>query len=165
MTIKSTSLAAALLGSLLLAATTLPTGAFAQTETPPAGAAATSKPKPPARKPASLTERVEQHISQLHTQLRITPAQQPQWDQFALVMRDNAKNMNQTLEQRGAVFASMNALDNMQSYARIAQQHAEDMQKLATAFQPVYQSMSDDQKQNADTVFRGRGDRAGHMKH
>jgi periplasmic protein CpxP/Spy len=172
MTIKSKSLAAALLGSLLLPAVALPAGAFAQTETPVGGEAAKPKPKPaaPHKKPtqdpaASPTERVEQRITQLHAELQITPAQQPQWDQFATVMRENAKGMRQTLEQRSTGFASMTAVDNMNSYAQIAQEHAQDMQKLAMAFQPLYAAMSDEQKKHADAVFQARGDRAQHKKH
>jgi protein CpxP len=111
-----------------------------------------------------VTERVEQHITRLHAQLNITPAQQAQWDQFAQVMRDNAKNMNQRFEERGTGFASMNAAENMQSYAKLAQQHAQDMQELATAFQALYASMSDDQKRNADAVFRTRGGHPAHGK-
>lgn len=164
MSIQSTSYAAALLASLLLPVAALPVSAFAQTETPVGGSAMAHKPKAPMTKPVSATERVEQHITRLHTQLRITPAQQAQWDEFAQVMRDNSKNMNQTLEQRGSGFASMNAAANMQSYAKIAEQHAQDTQKLATAFQTLYGSMSDDQKTNADGVFRAHGDRRGHEK-
>ncbi|MDR3530756.1 MAG: Spy/CpxP family protein refolding chaperone [Rhodopila sp.] len=164
MTIKSTSYTAALLASLLLPAIALPVGAFAQTQAPAGGPSATSQPKAPAAKPTSMTERVEQHITDLHTQLHITPAQQTEWDQFAQVMRENAKDMNQALEQRGAGFASMNAAENMQSWAQIAQQHAQDMQKLATAFQALYGSMSDDQKKNADVVFRAHGDHPAHKK-
>jgi periplasmic protein CpxP/Spy len=164
MSIKTTSYAAALLASLLLSAVALPVSAFAQTETQAAGPTSAHKAKPPMAKPMSTPDRVEHHITRLHTQLQITPAQQTQWDQFAQVMRDNAQNMDQTIEQRGTGFASMNAADNMQSYAKIAQQHAEDTQKLATAFQTLYASMSDDQKKNADTVFRGHEHRDGHMK-
>jgi periplasmic protein CpxP/Spy len=169
MTIKSTSLAAALWGSLLLPAVALPTAAFAQTEIPGGGDAASPRPKaaPPHSKPrkpvASPAERVEQHITQLHAQLQITPAQQAQWDQFAAVMRENAKGMRQTLDRRGAGFATMTAVDNMNSYTQIAQEHAQDMQKLAIAFQPLYAAMSDEQKKNADAVFQTRGARS-HMK-
>jgi protein CpxP len=175
MSIKATSFAAALVASLLLPAVALPVSAFAQSETPVGGSTDAQKAKPPIAKPPmakppmakqmSTAERVERHIARLHTQLKITPSQQDQWDQFSRVMRDNAHNMNETLEQRGTGFTSMNAADNMQSYARIAQQHADDTQKLATAFQTLYGSMSDDQKKNADTVFRAREDRGGHMKH
>jgi periplasmic protein CpxP/Spy len=94
--------------------------------------------------------------------LHITPAQQSEWDQFAQVMRENAKNMDHDIEQRGARFTSMSALENMQSYAQIAQQHAEDTQKLAATFQALYGSMSEDQKKNADAVFRVREDHRMH---
>jgi periplasmic protein CpxP/Spy len=164
MTIKSTCYSATLAAAMLLPALALPVGAFAQTQAPAAGTAPAAKAKAPAHKHVSAEERVEQHITQLHAQLRITPAQQPQWDQFAQVMRDNAKNMDQVLEQRAAGFATMDAAEDMQSYAQVAQQHAQDTQKLATTFQTLYGSLSDEQKKNADAVFHARGDRAGHKK-
>jgi periplasmic protein CpxP/Spy len=153
----------------LVALLALPGAAFAQgtpqAATPPA-------PAPQATAPAGQNvprrlapQAVEQHIDRLHTQLRITSAQQQQWDQFAQVMRDNAANMRQAVEQRGTQLASMNAAQDMQSYAQLAQQHAEDMQKLSTAFQTLYDSMSPEQKQNADMVFRGRAAHAAHAAH
>ena len=174
MNIKSTTYTAAFLASLLAPAVALPVAAFAQNQTPTAVEAAPavkSAPpvtapaaKPMARKPMSTTDRVEQHIKALHAQLRITSAQQSQWDQFAQVMRDNAKDMNQVLEQRRTSFATLNAADNMASYAQVAQQHAQDTQKLSTAFQALYGSLSDDQKKNADTVFRAHGDHGAKAK-
>jgi periplasmic protein CpxP/Spy len=163
MLIKSTCYSAALAIGLLLPAVALPAGAMAQTQTPVVGAGAAPKAKAPV-KPESRTDRVEQHITQLHTQLHITPAQQGAWDQFAQVMRENAKNMGETLEQRGTTYASMNAVENMQSYAQVTEVHAQDTQKLAAAFQTLYGSMSDEQKKNADAVFRARSDHAVHHK-
>jgi protein CpxP len=160
MTIKSIFYSAALTGCLLLPAVALPAGAFAQAQKP-AGAASAG---PKAAKSLSPTERVEQRISQLHAQLRITPAQQAQWDQFAQVMRENARNMEQRLEQRVSSFTSLNAADNLQSYAQVSELHAQDVKKLADAFQPVYAAMSDEQKKNADTVFRAHPNPAGHRK-
>ena len=72
---------------------------------------------------------MEQRIKTLHSQLGITPAEQPQWDQFAAVMRDNARAMDQKLNERGTQFGSMNAVQDMQSYADLSAQHAQDMQK------------------------------------
>jgi protein CpxP len=158
MLIKSTCYSAALATWLLLPAVALPAGALAQTQTPVAGAAAKSKTA--MAKPESRADRVEQHIAKLHTQLLITPAQKDAWDQFAQVMRDSAKNMDETLEHRGTTYASMNAAENMESYAQVAEVHAQDTQKLAAAFQTLYGSMSDEQKKNADTVFRARSDHA-----
>ena len=168
MTMKSICYSTAMAAALLLPAVTLPAAAFGQTQTPAVGAdapppAQTATPpraKAAARQAMAPEQRVEQHITQLHRQLKITPEQQSQWDQFAQVMRENAKTMDQALQQRASGFDKMNAVDNMQSYAQIAQQHAQDTQKLATAFQMLYASMSDDQKQNADAVFQARSERA-----
>ena len=45
-----------------------------------------------------------------------------------------------------------------------AQQHARDTEKLAAAFQILYDAMSDAQKKNADAFFRARGDHPTHRK-
>jgi hypothetical protein len=59
-------------------------------------------------------ERVEHRITELHAQLGITPAERQQWDQFAEVMRENARDMDQVVMQRAQQAQSMNAL---QEYA------------------------------------------------
>lgn len=100
--------------------------------------------------------RVEQRIAKLHAQLLITPAEEPKWEQFAGVMRGNAGVMGQAYDQRHNQLASMSAVDNLQSYAEAATQHARNMQRLAGAFQKLYAIMPDDQKKIADAVFRAR---------
>ena len=102
----------------------------------------------------SLESMVDRRITQLHTQMHITPAQSPQWDQFAQVMRDNAKAMDQMYADRAGKLSGMSAVDNMQSFEAIEQARAEGMQKLVPAFQAVYASLSDQQKQQADALFR-----------
>ena len=159
--IRSNYLASAAMAASLA----LPGAALAQSTAAPAPVtpppAATASPLAAQPAPGNNAEqRVETHIRQLHAQLRITPAEQPQWDQFAQVMRDNAKDMDQLMQQRTSGFATMSAVENLQSYARIAQQHAEHTQKLAAAFQALYADFSDAQKKHADVVFRSRGDHA-----
>ena len=44
----------------------------------------------------------------------------------------------------------MNAVESMQSYATLAELHAQDVQKLTAAFQTLYGSLSDAQKKAAD---------------
>ena len=97
---------------------------------------------------------VEQRIMRLHGQLKITPAEHEQWDSFASVMRANAEGFRQAADNRGSKLASMTAPQIMQSYAELAQTHAEQMQKLQTSFQTLYDSFSAEQKQVADQVFR-----------
>jgi hypothetical protein len=104
----------------------------------------------------TMEQMAEQRIADLHTRLHITAAEQSQWDQFAQVMRDNAKDLDQAYQQRATSFDKMNAIDNMQSYAQIEQTRAQDLQKLVPAFQALYTSLSDQQKQQADQLFRNQ---------
>jgi hypothetical protein len=110
----------------------------------------------------SVQSMIERRIADLHTRLHITAAQQQTWDQFAQVMRDNAKDIDQAYKQRAEKLGSMTAVEQLQSYARIEQVKAEDVQKLLPAFQSLYAALSDQQKQQADQLFRDYGRR---MKH
>jgi hypothetical protein len=107
-----------------------------------------------------MTQMAEERITDLHTRLHITAQQQPQWDQFAQVMRDNAKDLDSAYQQRATTFDKMNAVENMQSYAQIEQTRAQDLQKLVPAFQTLYSALSDDQKKSADQLFRNQAARA-----
>jgi hypothetical protein len=116
---------------------------------PPAPAAAAS-PMPVA---ATQSSGIEDRINDLHTSLAITAAEQPQWDAFAQVMRDNATAMDQAFQARIAALDTMTAPQNLQSYQNIAMAHAQGMQKLVPAFQALYDSMPADQQKVADQVF------------
>lgn len=152
--ILSNHLASAAMAALLA----LPASALAQSSQAPA-----QRPEPPAASSPlaghtvpgkTAEERVEHRINELHAQLRITPAEQQQWDQFAQVMRDNARDMDQAFEQRAQQFQSMSALQNMESYEKIAEAHAQHLQKLVPAFENLYNAMPEQQKRLADQVFR-----------
>jgi periplasmic protein CpxP/Spy len=163
--------------ALVIVALSLPVAAVAQVSpgTAPAQSGATDTANPsatttaPAAKPMapktaakstmtgrrSSPDQVEQRITQLHSDLKITSAQQPQWDQFAAVMRSNATDTNQAYIDRSNKIATMSAADIMSSYVALSMQHSHDLQKLATAFQALYSSMTPDQQKTADQVFRG----------
>ncbi len=144
---------ALLLMTPILAATVSAAAAPSGSTISPQSTAAPTAPPPRPASP-SAAAKVEQHIRRLHGQLGITPAQQPQWDQFAQVMRDNAAQIAQASADRLAHVDALDAADNMQSYARLAQVHAANMQKLASAFQSLYAGFPPAQKQLADGVFR-----------
>jgi periplasmic protein CpxP/Spy len=99
----------------------------------------------------SLTER---RIADLHSRLHITAEQTRQWDQFAQVMRQNATELEQTNRQRAEQLGSMSAVDNVQSFAQLEQQRANDMQRVVPALQALYAALSDQQKALADQLFR-----------
>jgi periplasmic protein CpxP/Spy len=147
----------------LLTLAVFATSAWAQdaasgTAAAPAAAPAASAPSAPAAAPAAGGKKhgdeVEAQIKSLHDQIKITPAQEQQWDAFAQVMRDNAAKTRDAYKERGSKFSSMNADDSMKSYAALAQMHADNMQKLSTAFSTLYASLSDEQKADADAAFR-----------
>jgi periplasmic protein CpxP/Spy len=143
----------------IIALLALPAAALAQPTQSPAPAAAsspmTSRPVPG----KSMEERVENHIKQLYAQLHITPAEQPQWDQFAQVMRENARDMDQTFMQRAQQYPTMNAMQNMQSYEKMAEAHVQHLQKLVPAFDNLYNAMPEQQKKLTDQVFRANAAR------
>jgi hypothetical protein len=153
--LRSVGATTGLAGVLLVGGLALSGPSLAQTATPPA-----SHPVTAALAKPNMEAMVEQRIKDLHTRLHITAAQEPQWDQFAQVMRDNAKNTDALYEARADKMTTMTAVENMQSYAAIAQQHATEMQKLVPAFQTLYGSFNDQQKKQADDVFRAYAQQA-----
>jgi periplasmic protein CpxP/Spy len=100
--------------------------------------------------------KVEKHIKELHAKLKITLAEESQWDAVAKVMHDNATQLDQVIDKREANIKTATAVDDLNAYAEIAQAHADGVKKLSEAFSPLYASMSDDQKKVADEVFLHR---------
>jgi periplasmic protein CpxP/Spy len=125
-----------------------------------AAAAPAPAPGPNAASGATVEARVNQRVAQMHQRLKITPAQESAWEAFAKVMRDNVTSTDDAYRQRAATIATMSAPDNMRNFARIEQDRAQGVQTLAASFQALYDTLSDDQKKIADTMFRHYGDRA-----
>jgi periplasmic protein CpxP/Spy len=155
------------LASFAMAALLFVSAALAQPQQPAATQGATTQPPAATSSPMAghavpgknAKERVERRIKELHSQLQITPAEEPQWNEFASVMRENARDMDQAFMQRTQQFATMNAVQNMQSYEQLAEAHAQNVQKLVPAFQKLYDAMPDQQKRLADQVFRANAER------
>jgi protein CpxP len=147
MTVMPSIRSAALVITLLVSA---PAFALAQSAAPPAAPSKAGSPTAG----GGAQSRVETRIKQLHAQLHITPAEEAQWNQFAQVMRDNARAMDEAAAQRAAKFPTMTAVQDLQSYEQLAEAHVQHLQKLIPAFQALYDSMPAEQKQLADQVFR-----------
>lgn len=133
--------------------------ALAQTGTTPEASPEAAPPpmQAPAETPAArlMMAHVEQHIADLHRRLQITQAEEPQWKAFAQVMRENAEHMDQAVDEaRRRQGANVNALEDLQTYAAIAEAHAQDVQRLVPAFQALYEAMPPQQRRVADQVFR-----------
>jgi hypothetical protein len=155
----------AIIGLSAFAAVAAPPGAGDPTAARPSATApnghATTEPRSDVGR--GTEARIDQRITDLHTRLLISSAQQPQWDRFSDVMRENARDTDQNFQHRVQAMSGMTAAENMQSYAKVTAEYAQHMQKLVPSFQALYDTMSDSQKRTADQVFRddaNHGDRA-----
>jgi protein CpxP len=142
----------ALMSAPLVAATL--TLAHAQSTAPTHAPTAPSAANP-ANAPANAqSEGVEQRIKQLHAELKITPDQDSKWNSVAQAMRDNAANMEKLVaEKREKGATNMTAIDDLKTYQEFTQQHLDGLKNLTSAFSSLYDTMSDQQKKNADEVF------------
>lgn len=118
---------------------------------PAAGSRATSAPASGSEGPAGG---VDEMIAHLRESFHITPAQEPLWEQVAKVMRDNSAELTRLAKTRAQDADKMSAVDDLKSYAHISEVHARGTQRLIPAFQALYDSMSAQQKQEADREFR-----------
>jgi len=126
--------------------------------TTPAATTAVAAP-PVAAAKGSDQARIEARIKDMHARLKITAAEEDQWAKVADVMRDNARKMDEMNNARLANAKTMNAVDDLNSYGKVVDAHADEIKKFAAAFTPLYASMSDAQKAGADDLFR-HGDAA-----
>lgn len=107
-------------------------------------------------------DRVELRIKNMHAKLKITPAQEEQWAKVAQVMQDDAKSMDTLTQARVDHAKDMNAIDDLKSYGEITEAHADGIKKLTPVFADLYASMSDAQKNEADSLFRHGDQKQGH---
>lgn len=108
--------------------------------------------------------RVELRIKDMHTKLKITPAQEEQWSKVAQAMLDDAKTMDTLTQARVDHAKDMSAVDDLKSYSEIADAHAAGIKKLTPLFVDLYAGMSDAQKKEADTLFRHGDHKHSHKK-
>jgi periplasmic protein CpxP/Spy len=100
-------------------------------------------------------ETVEQRITNLHAALKITPAQEAQWNGVAQDMRENAAAMDKLVaETKKTPPQNMSAVDDLKMYQKFAQAHVDGLKNMLSHFEALYAAMPDAQKKIADEVFR-----------
>jgi periplasmic protein CpxP/Spy len=108
--------------------------AVAQTaaaQTPSSNGSADAPRSAMAKGDAKRDDAVESHITDLHAKLKITAAEQSQWKEVADTMRQNARELDRAIDKRESTLANATAVDDLNSYADIAQAHANDQKKEA----------------------------------
>jgi Mg-chelatase subunit ChlI len=116
--------------------------------------AASGKKKSHAVAKTSAVEQTETRIVELQGALKITEEQEPLWSNLTLVMRDNAKNMDELTKGRAETQKTMNAVERMKFHSQITEAQLNHQKKFIPPFEALYASMSDEQKQITDTLFR-----------
>ncbi|MCQ8277879.1 Spy/CpxP family protein refolding chaperone [Acetobacteraceae bacterium KSS8] len=104
--------------------------------------------------------RIEAHITRLHNDLKITAAQEPAWQRFAGTMRANAVQMDTAFSRRQQNYASMNAVQDLQSYGEVEQINAQNIAQLLPPFEALYGALSPQQQKAADAIFVRHIDKA-----
>jgi periplasmic protein CpxP/Spy len=101
---------------------------------------------------------VDGRIAFLKAELKITPAQDAQWQQLAAVMRQNAQSLDQAIANaRRHRDAEANAVERLEIRGEFAKIRAENQARLLTAFKPLYASLSPTQQQVANALMSSHG--------
>ena len=153
---------AALLGAASM------TAAFAQPAPAPGAAPA---PRTENRAFTRPTERVEARLAYIKTALKITPAQQAQWDVYANVARKEAQQMDERVQTwrqgRAERGARPNAIQRLERLQTFHSEQANRIGELLAAEKPLYAALSPEQQAVADRVLAagGRGEQRGGRMH
>lgn len=116
--------------------------------------AASDIKKPAADARPSAVEKAEVQIKQLEKELMISKDQEELWNNLTEVMRENAKDMDALTKEKDENAKTMNSVEHMKFHSQITETHLGHMKKLIPPYEAFYDSMSDEQKKVADTVFR-----------
>ena len=108
----------------------------------------------PTKVKRSHLERTEARIKDLQNALKITQEQQGLWNALTQVMKDNAKTLEDLAKARTDKSKNMNAVEDLKSYSKFSEANVEGMKKFIPAFEALYNSMSAEQKKNADVLFK-----------
>jgi protein CpxP len=123
-----------------------PVPATAQAPAPPAQEQQQQRPMRPSH--------IEGRIAYAKAELKITPAQEADWEKVAGAMRQNDAERRQAFEQARADRGQpMNALQQLERRARFSAERARATDRLLTAFRPLYGSLSEAQKKTADDLL------------
>lgn len=99
------------------------------------------------------SQALNNYLTALHKDLKITTAEEPQWSAFADTMRDNASQLGQAYRARREQLPSMTATEDLDSFIQVEQLRLDGLKKSSQAFAALYAVMPPDQKKVADGVF------------
>ncbi len=133
--------------TLIAAATALalitPVAGYAQQQTAPQGTADKESWRPG---PADYKAFTDARIAGLKAGLQLTPDQDKRWAPVEQAIRDMAQARQARMAARRAEGKEEDAIARLRRRADAMTATASDLKKLADAAEPLYQSLSEDQK-------------------
>lgn len=117
------------------------------------------------------SERIEARLAYVRTALKITDAQQAQWDAFANVLRTHARDMDQRIQSRRAQREQtagqrperpqVGAIERLERQQQRLAQRSARLNEVVTAAKPLYAAFSPEQREIADQMLSREGHRRG----
>ena len=95
---------------------------------------------------------VDGRLAFLKAELKITPAQENEWQQVATAMHDNANALDQVITSARQQRGTMDAVQRLTLRGQFAKVRADNDARLLTAFKPLYASLSPEQQQTANAL-------------
>jgi periplasmic protein CpxP/Spy len=95
---------------------------------------------------------VDGRIAFMKAELKITPAQEAQWQSVAAAMRENAKALDQTITAARQNRGATDAVQRLEMREQLAKVRADNTARLTAAFKPLYASLSPEQQQMANQL-------------
>jgi Spy/CpxP family protein refolding chaperone len=93
---------------------------------------------------------MQHRLREVHDQLGITQAQQPQWEALVGTLRDNAAAMRADPAVQAIRSGRLDAVQELRAAADLARQRADAMQRTLPAVEALYAVLSPEQRQVAD---------------
>lgn len=110
----------------------------------------TDRPEPAAPTASQILDKEEAQIAQLKAELRLTPEQEKTWSDLETALRDIAKKRaNQMVVIRAELAQQKGPVDLVEQWRGIADilnDRSIELKTLADAAEPLYSTLSDDQK-------------------
>jgi len=114
------------------------------------------------------TERVEARLAYAKTALKITDAQQPQWDAYANQVRKIAQDLEQRFKSRRSEGQSgrpqaqqLNAIERLERAQSFHAEAVTRINQILAVEKPLYAALSPEQQKVADEVLKPRS----HSRH
>lgn len=103
-------------------------------------------------------ERIDGQLAFMKAELRITPAQEAQWNVFANVFREDKEKqarLCRTAQEQSRSIMSANLPESLKIRVDRLEEQIESLRALEAAVQPLYAILSKEQKKTADEIMKG----------